>query len=192
MPAEARISSIWKKQKLFISLFLIAVGGWFFWDGLAAYPRSNERWTKYAEYEEAKNLAGWRDYAKGRGWVTEKPHKFFKPSDIVGQYVCGGLVALIGTIVLIYWLTQKGRVLRSDAEAVYTPAGTRVPFEAITGLGLKQWDSKGIARVRYQLNGKQGQFVIDDYKFDPDPTRKIFAEIEERLKARTPTEKPVA
>lgn len=186
MPAEARISSIWKKQKLFISIFLLAVGGWFFWDGAVAYPRSNERWLKYEEFEQAKNMSGWREYARSRGWVTEKPHKFHKPADIVGQYVCGGVVALIGAIVLVYWLTQKGRILRSDGEAVYTPAGTRVPFDAITGLGLKQWDSKGIARVRYQLNGKQGQFVIDDYKFEPDPTRQIFAEIEAKLKARTP------
>jgi hypothetical protein len=188
MPAEARISSIWKKQKLFISLFLIAIGAWFFIDGFHFYPKSNERWLKYEEYEKDRNMTGWREYAKSRGWVTEKPHKFHKPSDITAQYVCGGLVSLIGGIVLIYWLTQKGRVLRSDDEAVYTPAGNRVPFEAITGLGLKQWDSKGIARVRYQINGKQGQFVIDDYKFDPDPTRQIFSEIEGKLKARTPSE----
>jgi len=188
MPAEARISSIWKKQKLFIAILLLAVGAWFFIDGYHFYPKSNERWLKYEEFDKEKNMSGWRDYARGRGWVTEKPHKFHKRADIVGQYVCGGVVALIGAIVLSYWLTQQGRVLRSDEEAVYTPAGTRVPFDAITGLGLKQWDSKGIARVRYQLGGKQGQFVIDDYKFEPDPTRQIFAEIEARLKARAGTD----
>jgi hypothetical protein len=189
MPAEARISSIWKKQKLFIAIFLLALGGWFFYDGLVKWPFDNERWTKYEEFENARNMAGWREYARSRGWVTEKPHKFHTQSDLVGQYAFGGLLTLIGGIVLVYWLTQKGRVLRSEADAVITPAGTRVPFDAITGMGLKDWDAKGIARVRYQLDGKQGQFVIDDYKFEPDPTRQIFAEIEQRLKART-AEKP--
>ena len=188
MPAEARVSSIWRKQKLFISLFLIAIGGWFCWDGSVGYPRSNERFVKYEEYENARDMAGWREYAKAHGWVTEKPHKFHKPQDIFVQHTLAGLLALAGGIVLIYWLTQKGRVLRSDAKAVYTPAGTRVPFEAITGLGKKNWDAKGLATVRYQLGGKQRQFVIDDYKFDADPTRQIFTEIEERLKARAPSE----
>ena len=30
MPAEARISSIWKKQKLFIAVFLLAGSAYFF------------------------------------------------------------------------------------------------------------------------------------------------------------------
>lgn len=188
MPAEARVTSIWKKQKLFISLFLIAIGGWFFWDGAVGYPKSNERFLKYEEYENARNMAGWREYAKSRGWVTEKPHKLHKQQDINVQFVLAGLLAVIGSTVLIYWLTQKGRVLRSDEQAVFTPSGTRVPFEAITGLGKKNWDAKGLATVRYQIGGKQRQFVIDDYKFDPDPTRQIFAEIEARLKGPTPAE----
>ena len=188
MPAEARISSIWKKQKLFIAVFLIAIGAWFFWDGGVGYPRSNERWLKHDEFKKAEDLKGWREYAKSRGWDGEVPHKFFKQSDIIGQYVFGGMLALIGGIVLIYWLTQKGRVLRSDEEAVYSPAGTRVPFAAFLALDKKNWDAKGLATARYQLEGRKGQFVIDDYKFDADPTRKILAEIEERLKAREGTE----
>ena len=42
---------------------------------------------------------------------------------------------------------------KTDAEAVYTPSGTRVPFGAITGIGKKNWDSKGIAKVRYTVDG---------------------------------------
>lgn len=184
MPAEARTSSIWKKQKLFIAIFLLAIGAYFFWDGSYTWPRSNERWLKHEEFKKAENLSGWRDYAKNRGWTDEVPHKFYKSSDLVGQFVFGGLLTLLGGIVLVYWLTQRGRVLRSDDAAVYTPAGTRVPFDAISGLGKKNWDAKGLATVRYQLDGRQRQFVIDDYKFDADPARKILAEIEERLKGR--------
>ena len=183
MSAEAPVSSIWKKQKFFVSLFLLAVGGWFFWDGAIGYPRSNERWSKHQEFKSAQNLAGWHDYAKAKGWTDEPPHKFFKPEDITAQFVCGGLAALIGAIVLTYWATQIGRVLRTDDEAVYSPAGTRVPFGAITGLGKKKWDTKGLATVRYTIDGKQGQFVIDDYKFETEPTRKILAEIEAKLGA---------
>ncbi len=183
MPAEAAVSSIWKKQKFFVSLFLLAVGAWFFWDGAIGWPRSNERWLKHQEFKDAQNLAGWHDYAKEKGWTSKEPHRLYKKDDIFMQYVFGGLSALIGAIVLAYWATQIRRVLRTDEEAVWSPAGTRVPFGAITGLGKKKWESKGLATVRYQIDGKQGQFVIDDYKFETEPARKILAEIEAKLGA---------
>jgi hypothetical protein len=82
-------------------------------------------------------------------------------------------------------MAQKRVVVRTDAEAVYSPAGTRVPFASITGLGLKKWESKGLARVRYEIEGRKGEFVLDDYKFDRDPTHEILKEIETHLVART-------
>ena len=60
-----------------------------------------------------------------------------------------------------------------------------MPFSAITGVGKKQWDSKGIARVRYEIDGRRGQFVVDDYKFETEPSRTILKEIEEKLLAKT-------
>lgn len=184
MPAEAPIAPIWRKQKLFVSLFLIAFGGWFFLDGWRTYPRSNERWTAFEQLKNEGRLAEWPALADSRGWVHEQPHKFYTPAMIREQYALGSLVSLAGAIFLAYWATQIRRVLRSDEEAVYTPAGTRVPFEAITGIGKKRWESKGIATVRYQLNGRQGQFLVDDYKFETAPARQILAEIEEKLLAR--------
>ncbi len=181
MPAEARISPIWKKQKLFVACFLVAIGAWFFFDGLIGYPRSNVRWLAHEEHE-----MDWPAYAKSQGWVTEVPHKFFKKEDIVGQFVFGGLGVLLGAIVLAHWAMQKNRIIRSDDEAVYTPAGTRVPFGAITGVGKKKWDKKGIAVIRYEIGGRKGQFFVDDYKFDTEPARTILAEIEEHLRSRQP------
>ena len=185
MPAEARITPIWRKQKFFVALFLIAVGGWFWLDGLRSYPRSNERWLAYEKYKNEERLTEWADYAKSRGWVPEQPHKFYKREDIVGQYVFGSLGVALGLVILAYWATQIRRVLRTDEEAVYTAAGTRVPFEAITGIGKKKWESKGIAKVRYEIGGRKGEFVVDDYKFDTEAARQILKEIEERLLARS-------
>ena len=99
------------------------------------------------------------------------------------QLACSGLCAVLGVIALTYWFAQKGRVLKSDAEAVYAPTGTRVPFSAITGLGKMKWEDKGLATVLYEINGRKGKFVLDDYKFDHDPVHQILAEIEARLTA---------
>jgi hypothetical protein len=92
------------------------------------YPRSNERFLAHQQYEKEERLSEWPAYAKSRGWVEKPPEKLFKPQDINGQYFFGSLGVLVGLIVLIYWFGQKGRILRTDEEAVYTPAGTRVPL----------------------------------------------------------------
>jgi len=186
MPAEAHVTPIWKKQKLFIAIFLLAVGGWFFWDGKVGYPRSNERWVAQEQYEKDGRIGEWPAYAQSRGWSAEKPHKFYDADAVGLQITLSAVCAALGGIALAYWFVQKGRVLRSDEEAVYSPTGTRVPFGAITGLGKKKWDDKGLATVRYEIDGRKGQFVLDDYKFDRDPTHQILTEIEARLTASAP------
>jgi len=201
MPAVARVSPIWKKQKLFVALFLLAAGGWFFFDGLIGYPRKNDRYREWKSYMDAGREAEWQSHAQQRGWkpsewpdyVREHRLEGHLPQDVIGrdkiitQFVFASLGALLGTIVLIYWATQKGRVVRTDESAVYTPAGTRVPFGSITGLGKKRWETKGIAVVRYELEGRKGQFILDDYKFETQPTRTILEEIETTLQVRSGT-----
>lgn len=188
MPAEARISPTWKKQKLFVALFFVGFGAWFWWDGLVAYPRSNERWTAFERHQKEGRMGEWPAFAKARGWVEKSPEKYYKREDIIGQYVLGALCELFGIILLTYWFTQIKRTLRTDEEAVYTPSGTRVPFTSITGIGKKEWDSKGLARVRYSLDGKQRQFIVDDYKFEAAPTHKVLEEIEQRVLSRGPAD----
>ncbi len=185
MPAEARITPIWKKQKLFVAVFLIGIAGWFCWDGKVGYPRSNERWLAQTEYEKTGRDAEWPAYAASRGWSVEKPHKFFAQADLNVQLGLSGLLAVAGVFAFAYWFQQIRRTVRTDAEAVFTPSGVRVPFRAITGLGKKKWEDKGLATVRYEIDGRSGKFVLDDYKFDRDATHQILAEIEEKLGARS-------
>ena len=184
MPAEARITPIWKKQKLFIAIFLVGVAGWFFWDGTIGYPRSNERWRAHEDLVKSGHDSEWPDLAKRRGWTETLPHKFYGPGDLRTQLVCGGLAGLLGLLAFAYWLTQKGRIVRTDDEAVYSPSGTRIPFAAITGLGKKKWEEKGLATVLYKIEGRKGRFELDDYKYDRETTHQILAEIEEKLLAR--------
>ncbi len=184
MPAEARVTPIWKKQKLFVAIFLFVVAGWFFWDGKINWPRSNERWLAQTEYEKSGRDSEWPAYAASRGWSAEKPHKLHTEGDILFQIRVSQALFAAAMTALIYWLSQKGRVVRTDAEAVYSPSGVRIPFSAITGLGKKRWESKGFATVRYEIDGKKGEFLLDDYKFDREATHQIVKEIEEKLTAR--------
>ena len=185
MPAEAHISTTWKRQKLLVGIFVIAFGCWFLFDGFVTWPKSNVRWDAYEKHKGEERLTEWPEYAATQGWIEEPPHKRYERKDMIGQFVCGSVLAVLGGIVLIYWFTQIRRTVRTDGEAVFTAAGTRVPFSAITSIGLKQWDSKGIARVRYEIEGRRGEFVVDDYKFDTEPSRTILSEIKAKLLAKT-------
>jgi hypothetical protein len=185
MPLEARISQVWSMQKLFIALFFLGFGLWFFFDGAVKYPRSNVRWLAYMDYEKQGKLPEWPAYAASKGWVKKKPEKFYDRGAIVTQYALGGVSVIAGIILLAYWYTQRDRRLRTDETAVYTPAGTRVPFCSVVGIGKKKWDSKGLATVRFEDNGRQGQFIVDDYKFETEPTRQILQQLEDHLLARS-------
>lgn len=197
MSAVARISPIWRKQKLFVAIFLLAVGAWFFFDGAIGYPRANRRWAAWKQHLDEGRAAEWPAFAAQQGWKANEWDAYVREHNLAGnlpaerwnegkrieQFVLGGVAETLGLIVLVYWFTQLKRTLRSDEEAVYSPRGTRVPFTSIIGVGKKRWESKGIATVRYQIEGRRGQFEIDDYKFDTDAARKILAEIEEKLTA---------
>jgi hypothetical protein len=198
MPAEARVTPIWKKQKLFVAIFLFAFAAYFFWDGAIGYPRMNARYKEWKNHHDAGKLEEWPAYAKQKGWKADEwkkwlddphqqgrvPAERWAPGKITEQYVCGIIGAFFGLVAYAFWWTQKGRTVRTDEEAVFTPSGTRVPFAAITGVGKKKWEDKGLATVRYEIEGRKGQFVLDDYKFDRDATHEILKEIEEKVAGR--------
>ncbi len=184
MSVTARITPIWKKQKLFVGVFLLLFGGYFYWDGAVGWPRSNARFLKHQEFSKAGDLDGWKTYASQQGWSAKPPEKLHTQGDIKGQFLFGTMATVGGVIALLYWLTQIGRRIAIDDEAVTSPTGRRIPFTAITGLGLKKWETKGLAIVRYEVNGRAGRFVIDDYKYDTEAAHTVVDELKRHLEAR--------
>jgi hypothetical protein len=195
MPAEARIASLWLNQKTLVSVLLIGLAGWFLFDGLVGYPRSNARYHEWKKYVDEGRQSQWPAYAKSRGWKTQEWTDYalehhlpeplaevpFGPDKINTQLIIALGTGLIGLSVLIYCRRQKNHFLRTEDDAVLIPGGQRIPYTAIKGIGKKRWESKGIAVVRYELAGRKGEFIVDDYKFEADPSRQILQEIEEKL-----------
>lgn len=188
----ARVTPIWKKQKLFFGIFLLCFGGYFLLDGAYVWPRSNERYLKHHEFAERGDEAGWIAYAQERGWNTKPPEKLHTDLDIYGQFFFFGLCLLGSVWTLTFWARNRGRTLSMDDEAIYSPEGVRVPFTAITGLGLKLWESKGLARVRYSLDGRTREFIVDDYKYDTEPCRAMVEELKKRLAERAAATAPAS
>jgi hypothetical protein len=176
MPAEARVMRSWIQQKGLIPVFLLGFSLWFLWDGLIGYPRSNERWDAH---EARKDKPGeWEKYAASRGWTSEPPHRRYATSDIAAQYICAGVAGAVGIFSLIYWLRAKKMSIRSDADAIFTPSGKRVPYGSITLVDRRKWKSKGLATISYSLDGSKGRFVLDDAKYEPTALDTILEDIQ--------------
>jgi hypothetical protein len=184
MITEARVTPIWKRQKFFLALFLLGAGGYFFFDGFVGYPRSNERWLAYEQFRTQENLEAWPAHARERHWTQTPPHKFYDQRDLAGQMVFGVLFTLLGGVTLVYWLGQKDRFFKMDQEAIVIPSGARVEFGEIVALEKKKWDSKGLAKASYRVGAGRKTFMLDDYKFDAKPIRRILEEIEHRMGPR--------
>jgi hypothetical protein len=186
MPAEARVMRTWIQQKGLIPVFLLGFSLWFLWDGLVGYPRSNERWDAH---ERLKAKSGeWDQYCTARGWTTEPPHKRYERSELIGQYVCAAVAGAVGAFSLMYWLRARKMFIRSEAGAVITPSGKRVPYESITHADLGKWKSKGLATVFYSLDGAKGRFVLDDAKYEPTALDAILHDIRQYTDGRVKTD----
>ena len=175
MPAEARVMRTWIQQKGLIPVFLFGFSLWFLWDGLIGWPRSNER---FDAHERLKDKSGeWEKYCAARGWTTEAPHKRYDRQAILVQFAFVALTGSIGACSLIFWLRARKTFIRSDADAVITPSGKRVPYASITDLDLRRWKSKGLATVSYSLDAAKGRFVLDDAKYEPAGLDAILEDI---------------
>jgi hypothetical protein len=179
MPAEARVTKMWKQQKGLIPLLFIAFSLYFLWDGAVGYPRNDDR---FDAHERLKDKPGeWEKLCAEKGWKTEPPKQRMGPAKYAEQYWWAGGSGLIGLVALAYWMAQKKTVVRNDAEAVFTPKNVRVPYPAVTHVDRTKWKSKGLAYIRYSIDGKEGRFTLDDAKHDPKALDTILSEIVERV-----------
>lgn len=169
-----------------VAVLVLGMSGWFLFDGVYTYPFENVRWTEFQKYGE-KRHAEWLALAQSRGWSATPPHEFHSPDKVREQFVFAGIMALAGTAVLAYWMRERGKVVKTDAEAVYAPSGKRIPFTALVSVDKKKWDTKGLATVYYRLDGRSGKFLLDDYKYNAKALQRVMAEIEEAQAAAAKT-----
>ena len=87
----------------------------------------------------------------------------------------------IGFYCGIKFIAAGSQWIASDDEGVTTSSGEKVSYGAITKLNKIKWDKKGIAFVHYQSERGLQRLVIDDWKFEREPTDQIFLDVEAHL-----------
>ena len=185
MPVRANISKgyIWRPGLIGVAALLFSA--WFFYDGFVKYPLQKEMSEAHTRiYQEHTDPieAGreWEKLAQSKGWPVAKPTAK-TDTDIMTQKVLGGITAPVGLYFLFTFIVSLGKWIEADERGVRTRSGHEAGYDKITSIDKSRWQSKGIAVVQYESNGQPGRIVLDDWKFEREPTKRILEAIEERM-----------
>lgn len=184
MDLKATIAGSYRNRLLLIALGTLLYAAWCFYDGMYAYPEKQDifrEWqqTKELHPEEWRDI--WADKIAETGWPAQP--KEVTDGDIRTQWIQFAIVFPIGTFCLLSLAIWSRRYIGADQSKLYTHGGVEVPFEKITSIDATRWERKGIARVRYASDSGEGAILIDDWKYQREPTDEIFKRLRKQVDA---------
>jgi len=132
------------------------------------YPSNTdfeEKWPEILKQMEKKYRSDdlWADYSEEKGW----PQKVNLEDDpktaaqIREQLVAACVCFLLTTIALFFLIRTKGRFMKVDDEGYYPPGGSLISFAAMKSLDMRKWETKGLATLIYEADGKFNKAKID-------------------------------
>lgn len=169
-----------------IGLFCLGLSGWSLYDGLVSYPQQRKEALLFQEYakkgDTKEHREQWQEEAAKRGWQnTDNPGKPRDDNDIFGQFVMAGVTAPIGLCFLGLLLLRLGCWIEADENGLRTNRGHEFPYGQITVLDKKKWQSKGIAKIRYQVEDREKKLTLDDYNYERESTQSILRMVEDHI-----------
>jgi len=185
MSVRAPISKgyIWRPG--LIGLAALAAGGWFLYDGAVKYPRQQQMWQAHNQItrehvdDPIEAAKAWEDLAAANGWSSKKPVEK-TDTDIMTQKIIAGITVPVGLYFCVVFLTSRSKWVEADEQGLATSSGQRSAYESIISVDKSRWQSKGIAVVHTKDNGQAGRIVLDDWKYEREPTKRILEAVEER------------
>ena len=151
-------------KRYLIVLMLVGMGLWFCFDGFYNWPK---------QAREAAQLP------PSQQMTREKPHS---DRDIFLNQLLGITLPIIGVLALVYFLHSSRGEYRLSGQTLHIPGHAPIPIEAITLIDKSKWERKGVARIEYErAAGKPGQFILDNFVYQEEPTRLILKRLEEVL-----------
>lgn len=175
-----------------VGLFCLGMTAYCIFDGTVTYPAQREKALAYLEFEQANPDLGqkdlfeqWKAEAGKRGWdpgmggQLETPYGTpKKPVDINGQFIMAAVTGLIGLLFVSKLIFNRGRWIEADDDGLRSSEKREVKFDQVTALNKKKWDSKGIAKVLYEVDGRKNKIVLDDCNYVRDTTQAILRHVE--------------
>lgn len=170
-------------------LLLIALGALVYaalcvYDARVKYPdqiKANERIEELKVEHPTDWKDRWPEIAKANDWDPTKEPKERSQGDIATQWWQFAVVFPVGSYCLISVLIWSRRYIGIDQTKFYAYGKVEVPFEAITRIDAARWERKGIAKVYYNAGDTEKSVLIDDFKFEREPTNEIFKRLKEAV-----------
>lgn len=174
----------YRNRLLLIALGAMLYAAWCLYDAMVAYP---DQIDAYQSIQTVKDdypdewKTKWPEVAEANDWdPTKEPDKRTN-GDITTQWLQFAIVFPIGSYCLFSVLIWSRRFIGADEEHLYANGGVEVPFDQISRIDASRWENKGIARVYYDLGSGEQNVLIDDFKFERQPTDAIFTRIKDAI-----------
>lgn len=178
MDLKAKIANGYRNRLILITLGALLYASWAVYDARVKYPRQIEQFQEYRDIQTANKddwQKVWAEKAKANDW-PDKPEER-SAGDIRTQWILFAITFPIGAYCLFSLLKWSRRYVGADGSKLYTHGGVEVPFDQITKVDASRWEGKGIARVQYDDGSGEKELVIDDWKYDREPSDQIFARV---------------
>ncbi len=188
MTVTAKVSIGWKVRLGGMAALFIGYAAYFLYDGFIGYPHQHAIHQEYLEFakaneglEKAKLFEKWdEDYADEKGYPHAKEAEK-EPGSILTQKIIGFSLIPVGLYGAWCFAGALKRWVAAEDGGIRDSDGLFAPWPAITKLDKKLWPKKGIAWVLYDDAGITKRILLDDFKFDRNPTEQIVRAVEEKL-----------
>lgn len=186
---RADVNPNFKYKFLLIGIIALAIGLYHFIDPIFVYP--GMRPASEAYYELKAKLDDDGELQRQWATVTEKnqwPDKIpkYKPEELttntIYSYGVGTLFTfLVGLPCLLTFVRCLGQWISLKDGKLINAKGQTVALDQIKKIDKSKWEKKGIAKLRYSIEGKENSFLIDDLKFNREVADQIMHQVEEHV-----------
>ena len=194
MTIRANFTNSFLIRYAFIAVVCLGFMFWCLYDGLIGYPKLMEPALAFQAIQEREPKPSdsdakreFLDLAKENDWKMDAK-KFEKISDIshleadiFQQFSMAAVSVAIGLPFLILLVRGRGSWMEASETGIHTSWGQAMQFDQITLLNKRKWKDKGIAKVQYESEGSKRKLILDDCKFDRDPTEEMLRLIESHI-----------
>lgn len=168
-PFEAKAGSYFRNVRYVIAAAIVLMGAYFAYDGWVGYPDDN------ANFQRLQQLA---DEAQERGETAkraefldqQRDYKEHSDFDILLQKLLGVTLPPLGIALLVRWLyISRGRIRLDEGDVLHLPGHPPIPASSVTKVDDRLWDRKGISRISYRADGRDGTAKLDDFVYERKP-----------------------
>ena len=131
------------------------------------YPANidfGEKWPKLLkQMDNHKSSELWAQYSGEKGWpqqvnLEDDP----KSVEQIREQLYAACVCFSLTIIALFYLIRtKSRFMKVDEKGYYPPGGGLIPFSVMKTLDMRKWETKGLATLIYEADGKEIKARID-------------------------------